>query len=221
MAMSHDEAHDWRVEVWNALSHGAGFLASLVAGAVLLTLVAKEGDGRALAATIVYVVSLVCVYASSTLYHGVPHLPAKRALKIVDHCAIFLLIAGTYTPFTLIALRGSIGWWLFGIAWGIAAIGIGLKLFHTGKFKGASTVAYLAMGWLAVAAIKPFLRTVPAATLGWLLAGGLAYTVGTVFYMSRRRHAHAIWHGFVLAGSACHFVAVAMQVLGYDGPTLL
>lgn len=215
------EAHDWRVEVWNALTHGVGFLASLVACAVLMTLVAQRGDGRALAATIVYAISLMSVYASSTLYHGVPHLSAKRRLKVFDHCAIFLLIAGTYTPFTLIALRGPVGWWLFGTAWTIAAIGIGLKLFHTGKFKRASTIAYLAMGWLAVLAVKPFLHTVPTATLWWLLAGGLAYTLGTAFYMSHRRHAHAIWHGFVLAGSACHFVAVSMQVLGYSGPTPL
>jgi hemolysin III len=215
------ETHDWRAEIWNALSHGAGFLASLAAGAVLLTLVAQRGDGRALAATIVYVLSLIAVYAASTLYHGIPHLATKRKMKIVDHCAIFLLIAGTYTPFTLLALEPRVGWWLFGIAWTIAAIGITLKLFYTGRFKRASTIAYLAMGWLAVVAIKPFLETVPAATLGWLLAGGLAYSLGTVFYMSDRRHAHAVWHGFVLAGSACHFVAVAMQVLGFDGPTLL
>lgn len=216
-----DIHHDWREETWNALSHGAGFLASLAASAVLLTLVAMRGDGRALAATIVFCVSLVAVYAASTLYHAIPHLATKRRMKVVDHCAIFVLIAGTYTPFTLIALSGRVGWWLFGTAWALAAIGIGLKLFHTGRFKRASTIAYVAMGWLAVVAIKPFVNAVPAATLGWLLAGGLAYTGGTIFYMSKRPRAHAIWHGFVIAGSACHFVAVSMQVLGYAGPILL
>ncbi len=215
------EHHDWGEEIWNALSHGVGFLVSVAASAVLLTMVAMRGDGRALAATIVFCISLISVYAASTLYHSIPHLATKRRMKVVDHCAIFLLIAGTYTPFTLIALEGSTGWWLFGAAWTLAAIGISLKLFHTGRFKGASTIAYLAMGWLAVLAIKPFLTRVPTATLLWLLAGGLAYTFGTAFYMSHRRHAHAIWHGFVIAGSACHFVAVSMQVLGYVGPTLL
>jgi hemolysin III len=217
----HDIHHDWREEIWNALSHGVGFLASVAASAVLLTLVAMRGDGRALAATIVFSVSLVAVYAASTLYHAIPHLATKRRMKIVDHCAIFVLIAGTYTPFTLIALQGRFGWWLFGIAWSLAAIGIGLKLFHTGRFKRASTIAYIAMGWLVVVAIKPFLYKVPGATLAWLLAGGMAYTIGTIFYMSHRPRAHAIWHGFVIAGSACHFVAVSMQVLGYSGPTLL
>lgn len=209
--------HDWKVEVWNALTHGFGFLLSLVGSAILLTLVATGDSSRwQVAGAWVFCIALVMVYTSSTLYHSIPHLTTKRRMKIFDHCAIFVLIAGTYTPFTLVSLRDSGGWWLFGVAWTLAAIGIVLKLFFTGRFKGISTIVYVAMGWMAVLGIKPMLANVPMATLLWLLAGGLAYTLGTLFYMSKRPHAHAIWHGFVLLGSACHFVAVAMQVLGED-----
>jgi hemolysin III len=209
----------WRNEAWNALTHGFGLLASIVASVVLLVLVGTgDSSGWQLAGALVFCFALVLVYVSSTLYHAIPHAVAKRRLKIFDHCAIFVLIAGTYTPFTLVALRGSGGWWLFGVAWTLATVGVVLKLFLTGRFKGISTIVYIAMGWMAVLAIKPMLATVPLATLLWLLAGGLSYTLGTIFYMSKRRHAHAIWHGFVLAGSACHFVAVSMQVLGQDPP---
>jgi hemolysin III len=138
----------------------------------------------------------------------------KGRLKVFDHCAIFLLIAGTYTPFTLVGLREDGGWWLFTAIWSLAVAGVVFKLFFTGRFKGVSTLIYIGMGWMAVLAIKPFLRQIPPDTLAWLLAGGLAYTLGTVFYMSKRiPFAHAIWHGFVLLGSACHFVAVTHQVV--------
>jgi hemolysin III len=210
--------HDWRHEIWNALTHGAGFLLSLTASAVLITLVAMRGDGWQLAATLVFCISLLAVYTSSTLYHSIPHLATKARLKIFDHCAIFVLIAGTYTPFTLVALREHGGWWLFGAAWTLAVAGVIFKLFYTGRFKGISTLIYVGMGWMAVLGIKLFLEHVPVATLLWLLAGGLAYTFGTLFYMSKRPLAHAIWHGFVLLGSACHFVAVSMQVLGPGSP---
>jgi len=207
------EHHEWRVEIWNALSHGAGFLAGLVASVALVTLVAMGGNGWQLAGALVFGISLVTLYAASTLYHSIPHLATKRRMKIFDHCAIYVLIAGTYTPFLLVSLRDNGGWWLLALVWTLAAAGVVFKLFHAGKFKRLSTLIYLAMGWLSLVTIKPFLALVPHVQLWWLLAGGLAYTLGTVFYMSHRRHAHAIWHGFVLAGSACHFVAVAMQTL--------
>ena len=162
----------------------------------------------------VFCLSLVTLYAASTLYHSIPDPTLKRRMKVFDHCAIYALIAGTYTPFLLVSLRDRGGWWMFALVWTLAAAGITFKLFYTGRFKGLSTIVYLAMGWVSLVAIKTFLERVPTSTLWWLLAGGLAYTLGTVFYMSRARHAHAIWHGFVLAGSACHFVAVAMQTLG-------
>ena len=207
--------HHWREEIWNALTHGFGFLLSLTASAVLVTLVAMRGNGWQLAGALVFCLALVTVYTSSTLYHSIPHAATKRAMKVFDHCAIFVLIAGTYTPFTLIALRPRGGWWLFAAAWTLAVAGVVFKLFYTGRFKGISTLIYIGMGWMVVLTIKPFLELVPTATLLWLLAGGLSYTLGTVFYMSKRAHAHAIWHAFVLLGSACHFVAVSMQVLGY------
>jgi len=207
--------HDWREEIWNALTHGFGFLLSLIASAVLITLAALQGDDWRLAGALVFCISLVTVYTSSTLYHSIPHLATKTRMKVFDHCAIFVLIAGTYTPFTLISLRDNGGWWLFAAAWTLAAAGVTFKLFFTGRFKGISTLIYIGMGWMAVLGIKPFLALVPMSTLLWLLAGGLAYTFGTLFYMSKRSYSHAIWHGFVLLGSACHFVAVSMQVLGY------
>jgi hemolysin III len=210
--------HHWRDERWNALTHGLGLLLSLGAGAVLVTLTAQMDDGWRLAGALVFSLSLLMLYSASTLYHAIPHLATKRRMKVFDHCAIFVLIAGTYTPFTLVALRDSIGWWLFGAAWTLAVAGIVFKLFHTGRFKGVSTLIYLGMGWLALFAGRPFLQAVPTPALWWLLAGGLAYTAGTAFYMSHRRHAHAIWHGFVLAGSICHFVAVALLLLGPDVP---
>ena len=209
----HEHHHECRVEIWNALSHGAGFLLGLVASVALVTLVAVRGSGWQLAGALVFGVSLVVLYAASTLYHSIPHLATKRRMKVFDHCAIYVLIAGTYTPFLLVSLRDRGGWWMFALVWALAAAGVVFKLFHAGRFKRVSTLVYLAMGWMALVAIKPFLERVPMEQLAWLLAGGLAYSLGTAFYMSHRRHAHAVWHGFVLAGSACHFVAVAMHTL--------
>jgi hemolysin III len=200
-------------ELWNALTHGAGAVLSLAGGAVLVTLVAMRGDGWQLAGALVFTLSMLVLYVASTLYHAIPHPVAKRRLKVLDHCAIFVLIAGTYTPFALVALRNSVGWWLFAAAWSLALLGIVFKLFFTGRFKFASTVVYIAMGWMVVFTVRPFLRGVPMPAVWWLLAGGIAYTLGTVFYLSRRRHAHAVWHAFVLLGSLCHFVSVALLVL--------
>jgi hemolysin III len=206
--------HDWREEIWNALTHGVGFLLAFAASAVLITLSAVREDGWHLAGAIVFGLSLTLLYLASTLYHAVPHPLAKARLKVLDHCAIFVLIAGTYTPFTLIGLRGHGGRWLFAAVWTLALLGVLFKLAYTGRFKGVSTAIYLGMGWMAVTAARPMLEHIPAATLWWLLAGGLAYSLGTLFYLSRRRYTHAMWHGFVLLGSSCHFVAVSMQVLG-------
>lgn len=139
---------------------------------------------------------------------------AKAHLRVADHCAIFLLIAGTYTPFTLVSLRGPWGWTLFGLVWGLATLGIVLKLFFTGRFTLASTLLYVALGWMILIAYGPMMRALPTTTLGWLLAGGLLYTAGTVFYLSRKiPYAHGIWHVFVLGGSTCHFVAVFLEVV--------
>lgn len=208
------EQHALREEIWNALTHGAGAVFSIVGGAVLITLTALSGTGWQLAGAIVFSVSLMLLYVASTLYHAVPHPIAKGRLKIFDHCAIYVLIAGSYTPFTLVGLRAHGGWWLFAAIWTLAALGIVFKLFFTGRFKLVSTLIYLAMGWLIIVAIKPLMAALTPAMLGWLFAGGASYTLGTVFYMSKRiPYTHAIWHGFVLLGSSCHFVAVSLQVL--------
>lgn len=203
-----------REELASALTHGLGATAALAAGAVLITLAALFGNGWQLAASIVFGVSLLLLYLASTLYHAVNHPVAKGRLKVFDHCAIYLLIAGTYTPFTLIGLRGTLGWWLFGIIWTLALAGVVFKLFYTGRFRGVSTAIYVAMGWLVVIAIGPVAAALDTWTLSWLIAGGLFYTLGTVFYMRDSiPYAHAIWHLFCIGGSICHYVAVLAQVV--------
>jgi hemolysin III len=203
-----------REERANAITHGIGALLAAVGGITLVSLSATYGNGWQLAGAIVFSVALVLLYVASTLYHSTHDRITKGRLKVFDHCAIYVLIAGTYTPFTLVGLREDGGWWMFAAIWTIAVVGVVFKLFFTGRFKGLSTLFYIGMGWMVVLAIKPFLRQVPMDTLLWLLAGGLAYTGGTIFYMSRRiPFAHAIWHAFVLIGSACHFVAVTQHVL--------
>ena len=201
-------------ELLNALTHGVGAVVALAAGAVLITLASIYGDRWAVIGASVYSGSLLLLYLASTLYHAVSHEPTKTRLKVFDHCMIYVLIAGTYTPFTLTSLRGPWGWTLFGLIWGLAIGGIIFKLNYTGRFRWLSTGIYLAMGWLVVIAIEPLMKALPHGAFAWLMAGGIAYTAGTIFYMSRRLpFAHAIWHAFVLAGSVCHFAAVLIQVL--------
>ena len=205
---------DIRDEIASALTHGLGAVAALAGGAVLITLAAIHGDGWQLGASIVFGVSLLLLYVASTLYHSIQHPVAKGRLKVFDHCAIYVLIAGTYTPFTLIGLRGPWGWGLFTAIWTLALAGVVFKLFYTGRFKLLSTAIYIAMGWLVMVAIKPMWKSLDAWTLGWLLAGGLSYTLGTYFYHRESiRYSHAIWHLFVIGGSVCHFIAVTAQVL--------
>lgn len=202
-------------EIASALTHGLGAIAALAGGAVLITLAALYGDGWQLGTAIVFSVTLLLLYVASTLYHAIQHPMAKARLQVFDHCAIYLLIAGTYTPILLIGLRGPWGWGMFAAVWTIALFGVVFKLFFTGRFRLLSTGLYLAMGWLVVVAIEPLLKSVDAFTLGWLLAGGIFYTLGTYFYQRDSvRYFHAIWHLFVLAGSVCHFIAVTGQVVG-------
>jgi hemolysin III len=201
-------------EHWNALSHGLGALLAVIGASVLVTLAALRGDDGRLVAAIVFGVTLVLLYTASTLYHAIPHPPAKARLKVFDHCAIYGLIAGSYTPFALVGLRDHGGAWLLAAVWTLALAGVVFKWFFTGRFKLVSTLLYLAMGWLALVVVKPMAAVLPLSTLLWLLAGGLAYSLGTVFYLSKRQFAHAAWHGFVLAGSGCHYVAVTQHLLG-------
>jgi hemolysin III len=197
----------------SAVTSGAGLVAALVGGVILVALAAR-GDDWQLAGASVFAATLLLLYLSSTLYHAATDPVARTRLKVFDHCSIYLLIAGTYTPFTLIALRGHVGWWLFAAIWSLAALGIVFKLFFTGRFKRLSTQVYFAMGWMAIVAIKPVLAALDDWTFGWMLAGGLVYTLGTVFYhRPSMRYSHAVWHLFVIGGSACHYIAVLAQVL--------
>lgn len=203
-----------REELANLLTHAVGLLASAAAAAVLVVLAALGGDPWRIVGTAVFGATVVLLYTASTLYHAARSERLKARLQVFDHCAIYLLIAGTYTPFTLVGLRGGWGWSLFGVIWGLAMAGVVFKLFFTGRFPRVSTAVYVGMGWLALVAAGPMLSRLPAATLGWLVAGGVAYTAGTAFYLSRRiPYAHAIWHLFVLAGSVFHALAVATQVV--------
>ncbi|MDX1625397.1 MAG: hemolysin III family protein [Wenzhouxiangellaceae bacterium] len=203
-----------REEIVNALTHGLGVLLGIGAGAVLITLAAVEAGAREIVSAAVYVGSLVVLYSASTLYHAIQHPRAKARLKVADHCAIFLLIAGTYTPFTIAALKGPWGWTLFGLVWGLAVIGILLKLFFTGRYAALSTAAYVGMGWLAIVAFVPLLQALSPWAMGWLITGGVLYTAGTWFYHNERiPHSHGIWHLFVLAGSVSHFIAVMAVLL--------
>lgn len=201
-------------EIANAVTHGLGALLSVGAGAVLITLAALTGDAWAIVGASVFVGALVLLYTASTLYHAIPHQTAKARLQTFDHCAIYVLIAGTYTPFLLGGMRGGSGWILFGVIWALALAGVVFKLFFTGRFNILSTLIYLGMGWLIVAAAGSMRANLPTPTIAWLIGGGLAYTAGTVFYLSKRiPFAHAIWHLFVLGGSVCHFAAVMTEVL--------
>lgn len=202
----------------NAATHGLGVLASVVGGAVLIALALRMGDGWQVLGAAVYSASLVLLYSASTLYHAVGREPLKARLRVFDHCAIYLLIAGTYTPFALGVLRGRAGWAVLGVVWSLALGGVVYKLFLLGRFPRLSTGMYLAMGWLAVFILPAMVELLTLPALLWLLGGGLAYTAGTVFFHSRRiPYAHAIWHGFVLTGSACHFMAVLAQLLPVAG----
>jgi hemolysin III len=197
-----------REEVLNAATHAVGVLASIIGGTALIVRASLRGDARLIIGVSVFAATLIVLYVASTIYHFAQHPDFKRRLKIFDHAAIYALIAGSYTPFTLAGMRDAWGWSLFGTVWGLAVAGIVFKLFYTGRFRLASTMIYIVMGWLAVIAVVPLMRALSTTTLAWLVAGGVTYTIGTAFYLSRRTYAHAIWHLFVLAGSVCHAIAV-------------
>ncbi len=207
-------AYTPREELANSLTHGLG---AVLSGAGLVLLVFKSahyGDAWHIVSTAIFSASLVLLYSASTLYHSFRSERTKQVLQKFDHAAIFLLIAGTYTPFVLVTLRGPWGWSLFGVVWGLAIIGVTLKFWFAGRFRLASTLIYLAMGWLVLVAIKPLLATLPAGGIKLLLAGGLCYTGGAAFYLWKRQpYHHAVWHLFVLAGSACHWAAVFLYVV--------
>lgn len=197
-------------EIANSLSHGIGLLAALAAMPVLIVAATRHGYAANLVGATVYGATMVMLYLSSTIYHALPPGSAKSRVGRIDHSAIYLFIAGSYTPFSLGVLNGAWGWTLFGLVWGIAVVGLTLKVFDKLKHPLLSTGLYLAMGWLVVIAAVPLLERVSAAGLAWLVAGGLAYSVGVIFYLTdaRLKFGHFIWHLFVMAGTACHFFAV-------------
>ncbi|MBV2091071.1 MAG: hemolysin III family protein [Candidatus Thiodiazotropha sp. (ex Ctena orbiculata)] len=201
-------------EIAHAVTHGVGVLLSVAGLALLVTYAALYGDVWHITSCSIYGATLILLYSASTLYHGIPMPRAKKLLQRFDHAAIFLLIAGTYTPFTLVNLRGSWGWTLFGLVWGFAIVGVLLELFRDVRLKWLSLSLYLGLGWLVVVAIKPLIDAVEVGGIVLLLAGGLCYSLGVIFYIWRRlAYHHAVWHLFVLAGSVLHFFSVFFYVV--------
>jgi hemolysin III len=196
-------------EIFNSITHGLGVIFGIVALTVLCVLSANFGTASHMISYLVYGCSLILLYTSSTLYHALPSPKIKSLFKIFDHSAIYLLIAGTYTPFLMLNLKHQNGMLLLSIIWALAILGIIFKVFFTGRFKVLSTLLYIGMGWLIIFAYDPLKDNMRPEAINWLIAGGLMYTVGTVFYLAKKlRYTHAIWHMFVLAGSVFHFIAI-------------
>jgi len=196
-------------EIANSVSHGVGLLAALAAFPVLVGAALQRGGALGIAGASVFATSVVLLYMTSTLFHAFPQSRTKRVFQVLDHAAIYFLIAGTYTPFTLGVLQGTWGWTLFGLVWGMALAGTALKVFGGIRYNTLSTLVYLAMGWLVVIAADVVWARVPGWGIFWLFAGGIAYTAGAAFFLAERvRYFHFVWHLFVIAGTACHFVAV-------------
>jgi hemolysin III len=201
-------------ELANALTHAFGLILSIAGLAALVAVATLHGGVREIASCAIYGTTLILLYTVSTLYHSIPLAEPKRILRILDHLAIFLLIAGTYTPFVLIALRGTWGWTLFVIIWSLAALGVAFELSQLRRFRRAMIALYIAMGWVGLIAIKPLVAAVPAAGLWLLFGGGVSYTFGVIFYRWRSlRYHHAVWHLFVLGGSVLQYFAVLYYVL--------
>jgi hemolysin III len=201
-------------ENFNIFSHAAGLSLSVAALVLMVIRASLYGNAWHVVSVSIFGASLICLYTASTFYHSAKKPVIRARLRIIDHASIYILIAGTYTPFTLITLNGSVGWVIFTISWSLALSGIILKLFFTGRFNLVSTLMYVFMGWIIVFAVKPLIDNLSSEGLFWLVAGGLAYTVGASLYSSRKiKFNHAIFHLFVLLGSACHFVSVYFYVL--------
>lgn len=196
-------------EIANAVTHGVGVLLSALALTMMVWVTAEGGDPWRIISVSVFGVTLIACYLASFLYHAIPHPAAKDTMRLLDHCAIFLLIAGTYTPFLLVSMRGAAGWLLFALVWGVAVAGIVFKVIYTHKYPRLSTAMYVSMGWIVVLALKPAIASIPPGALALMLVGGLTYTAGVIFYhWERLPFNHAIWHLFVMGGSAAHFLAV-------------
>lgn len=213
-----DTVHDYTIghEIANAVTHGIGGGLSIAGLSVLLTMAMLYGDIWHVVSSAIYGATLIILYLASTLYHGIYHTATKRIFKVIDHASIYLLIAGTYTPFTLVSLRENSewGWLLFGVIWILALLGVILLLLFPGKYSGLRVAVYIVMGWLAIFVMKDIRAAIGVGGMSWLVAGGLSYTFGVIFYLwDRLPMNHAIWHLFVLSGSICHFFAILFYVI--------
>lgn len=201
-------------EKTNIISHAIGLVFSIVALLLLITRAVQHGDVWHVVSAAIFGASLIALYAASTFYHSAIDAKLRSRLRIFDHATIYVLIAGTYTPFALITLNGPVGWMIFGVSWSMAVTGVILKLFFTGRFKVISTLMYIFMGWIIIFAITPLLNGLSTEGVFWLFAGGVAYTTGAIIYSIKQiLFNHAIFHMFVLLGSFCHFIAVYFYVL--------
>jgi len=205
-------------EIANSITHGIGIVLAIAALGILTAFAGAYGDVRHVVSVSIYGTTLVLLYTASTLYHSIQNPHAKGILQVLDHSAIYLLIAGTYTPFTLVSLRGPWGWWLFGVIWSFAVLGVVFQLSLMRRWRAVSLCLYIGMGWVVVVAIKPLIVSVATGGIVFLVLGGLAYTAGILFYCwEKLKYHHAIWHLFVLAGSILHFFAVLFYVVPIPG----
>jgi hemolysin III len=212
--LSHLDHHGPGEELANSILHGIGVGLAVAALAILVSRAARIGDPWRVVSFCIYGATLILLFLSSTLYHAFRHPLVKRVFRIFDHAAIYLLIAGTYTPFLLVTLRGAFGWWLFGVIWALALLGVVQASLALDKLKFFSLIAYAGMGWLIVIAYKPLLAALAAGGMFWIILGGVCYTLGIVFYVVKRiPFNHAIWHLFVIGGAASHFFAMLFYVL--------
>jgi len=203
-------------EIAHSVTHGIGTVLAIAGMGILIAHARACGSARHLVSCSIFGASLIILYLASALYHGIQHPKAKEILQIVDHSAIYLLIAGTYTPFTLVNLQGVWGWSLFGVVWGLAFLGIALRLSPLRRFSSLRLILYITMGWAAIVVIKPLAASVPQDAFALIVAGGLMYTAGIIFYLwSRLPYHHAIWHLFVLSGSIMHYFAVFLSMDTY------
>ena len=201
-------------EILNGITHGIGTGLSIAGLTILVVLASIYGDSWRVVSFSIYGGSLVLLYLASTLYHSIQIPKVKQVLRVFDHAAIYLLIAGTYTPFLLVSMRGRLGWTLLAIVWGIALVGITFRSVFVGRFEVVTTIGYVAMGWLVVVAFKQMMVTIPPDGVTLIIAGGVTYTVGVIFYAWKKfPYNHAIWHLFVMGGSICHFFAMLFHVL--------
>ncbi len=201
-------------EIWHAITHGIGFFMGIAGLVVLVVTATIHSDALGITASAIYGTTLIVMYGSSTLYHSITNYRIKKLFQTFDHASIYILIAGSYTPISLLTLRGAWGWSIFGVNWGIAVVGVALKFLYPRRFEKLSLYLYVIMGWMVIVAFDPLIHNMPSGGLWLLVAGGLFYSFGVIFYVKDSKpYFHTIWHFFVLAGSVCHYFAILLYVL--------